>query len=97
MIEGIDVTQRIEFSSAKDTAEPKTIFVFRPLNREEQGGMSKLNMYDMLATCIVEIKNFNIKGTIREQLVSIKDNDVLIELIEKIGSINKITAVDQKN
>ena len=105
MIKGIDVNQRIEFISKFDTEEPKTVFVIRPLNGEEKSNMqeqgkvklSGTRMYDFLALTIVDIKNCQTEGTIREKLIAIKDDNVILELIKEIGAINNMTEQDEKN
>lgn len=36
MIQGLDISQRIEFSLSSDTTEPKTVFVLKPLTGPEK-------------------------------------------------------------
>jgi hypothetical protein len=105
MLKGINVNQRIEFVSSKDTEEPKTVFVLRPLTGEEKAnfnddGSIKLagtRIYDFLSLAVVEIKNYEVEGTVREKLVSIKDDSVIAEIINEIGKISNMTGQDQKN
>jgi hypothetical protein len=107
MLKGIDVNQRIEFTSQYDTEETKTVFVFRPLTSEEKNnlkspvdGSVKLMgtaIFDFLEKCIVEIRNFELGATIREKLVSIKDERVVAELITFGGSLSEMSGQDAKN
>lgn len=103
MIKGIDVNQRVEFSF-KDDVEPKTIFVFRPLDAAEQ--MEMVNddgtvnvggktIFPYLEKVIVEIKNFtttDVKLALRQIPPS-----RLPELIKFSGSLNSLSEQDQKN
>lgn len=106
MITGIDVNQRIEYVSKYDDGETKTVFVMRPLTGEERNNLSDENkevklvgtkIYDFLEKCIVEIRNFSIQGTIRQQLNSIMDEKVIVELITEGGKLSNMTRQDQKN
>ena len=106
MIRGIDVNQRIEFVSQYDTDDPKTVFVFRPLTGEEKNnlfaGDDKVKLvgtqlFDLLAVCIVEVRNFGTDGTVREKLSSIKDQRVIAELVAQAAQINGMTEQDAKN
>lgn len=106
MIKGIDVNQRLEYVSKYDDAEPKTVFIFRPLTAEEKNNLSddsgtvKLvgtKIFDFLEKTIVEIRNFPIAGTIREQLNSISDENIVVELIQESGKLSNMTRQDQKN
>ena len=107
MLKGLDLKQRIEFSSSKDTADPKTIFVMRPLSGEEQEnfkdpGTNKIKLagtkiYDFLAAAIVEIKNFDGDGDVRSKLVTITDSEILAELIGECGKLSNMSKADEKN
>jgi hypothetical protein len=103
MIKGIDVNQRIEFSFVDDI-EPKTIFVFRPLDSVEQmemvseDGSVKIggkDIFPYLEKVIVDVKNFttnDVKAALR-QVPPVK----LAELIKFSGTINNVSGQDQKN
>ena len=107
MLKGLNMSQRIEFSSVTDTSDPKTIFVLRPLSGEEQenfkdaeGNKLKLSgtkIYDFLSTAVVEIKNFDIAGSVREQLNTITDSNILAELIREAANLSQMLKDDQKN
>jgi hypothetical protein len=98
MLEGIDVGQRINFTSKKDKTEPKTVFVLRPLS-----GIDRLNILQSvdssvqtaLETSIVEIKNNN--NISKEDYIKTLDLSVLDELMEKINNISNIKDDDEKN
>ena len=108
MIKGIDVNQRIEFSSVNDTDEVKTMFIFRPLTSGEmmnlvtdgEGNQVQLTgpkLFEFLAMAIVEIKNYsNSKDSIIETLKTLPMT-VLTELIKESTRINNVTGADQKN
>lgn len=106
MIRGININQRVEFVSAYDEGEPKTIFVFKPLTAEQKNNLAddsgnvKLvgtKIFDFLELTIAEIRNFPIAGTIRDQLNSISDEKVIVELIQEAGKFSNMTRQDQKN
>lgn len=105
MLKGININQRIEFISSKDNGEPKTIFVLKPLTGEDKANfcdngevkLSGTKLYDFIVSSIVEIKNFDIDGSIRDKLVAIEDDAVIAELVTEIGRINNMTRQDQKN
>lgn len=106
MIKGIDPKQRIEFVSQYDDGETKTVFVLRPLTAEERNNiqddngkirLSGTRIFDFLEMAVVEIRNFPINGTLREQLNSIQDERVIIELISESGKLSNMTRQDQKN
>ena len=105
MLKGLDINRRIEFVSSKDTAEPKTVFVLKPLSGEDRANfldngtvrLSGTKMYDFLETSVVEIRNFDIEGDIRKKLISIEDDEVIAELVNEIGKISNMTRQDQKN
>ena len=108
MIKGIDVNQRIPFSSVNDTDEVKTVFIFQPMTAEallnyvggDQGGTLALSgdkLFDFLAMSIVEIQGYDqMRGTIKETLKTLPIL-VITELVTESGKINKITGTDQKN
>lgn len=106
MIKGIDVNQRIEFSSVNDADEPKTIFVFRPLTAAEMmelvsdsdGNEVKLvgaKIFNFLEKCIVEVKNYP-AGEIKDVLSTLP-MEVITELIKEMDRINKMSRQDSKN
>lgn len=103
MIKGIDINQRIEFSFADDV-DPKTIFVFRPLDSAEQMEMVNndgtvniggKNIFPYLEKVIVEVKNFitnDVKAAIRQVPL-----EKLAELIKFSATVNNLSEQDQKN
>lgn len=106
MLKGIDLNQRIEFSSKSDDSEPKTIFVFKPMDTEamlkfsadSQNGQLKITgtkVFDFLELSIIEINNYQ-EGKISDLLRTFPIS-VIAELVEEAGSINKMTGTDQKN
>lgn len=105
MIKGLNMNQRVEYIPLYDNDEPKTVFVLRPINGEERSNfqddgklrLTGTKIYDFLSCGVVEIRNFAIEGTIREKLVSIKDDRIIAELIEKVGELSEMTRQDQKN
>jgi hypothetical protein len=105
MLKVIDVNQRIEFVSKYDNDEIKTVFVLKPLTGEDRANffdngtatLSGTKLYDYLSSAVVEIKNIDGDGNIRSKLVSIKDDNVIAELVTKIGEMNNMTRQDQKN
>lgn len=106
MIRGIDVNQRVEYVSQYDDGDTKTIFVLRPLTGEEKNNLSDENkevklvgtkIFDFLEKCVVEIKNFPISGTVRQQLNAIGDERIIVELITECGKLNNMSRQDQKN
>ena len=107
MLKGIDVNQRVEFSSKNDTSEPKTIFVFSPLSGIQmidmsgmfKDGMAKLTgdaIVQFLSKCIVEIKNFE-GETEKIKILNSLNPSVIGELIEEAGKLNNLTAQEAKN
>lgn len=106
MLKGININERIEYVSKYDDAEPKTVFVFRPLSVEEKNNLVDENgkvklvgtkIFDFLEKTVVEIKNFSIQGTIREQLNSLSDDNVIVELIQEAGKLSNMSRQEQKN
>ena len=107
MLKGIDINQRIEFSSKSDDSEPKTIFIFKPMSAEDMlnfagdgdNGQLKLSgskIFSFLEMSIVEIKNYEPVGTVASILRTLPPM-VITELVQESASINKITGQDQKN
>lgn len=99
MLEGIDVSQRIEFVSTKDKTEPKTVFVLRPLSGIDRINIrqnsSKSAIEAILETSIVEIrhgKDLSVKDYIKTL-----DIDVINEIVGKINDISDIKDDDRKN
>lgn len=109
MLKGIDVSQRVEFSSAEDKDEPKTIFVLKPLNALEL--MEIVSLIDttgkslsaeyiaaLLGKSLVEIKNPDLKdvGEIADFIMSLSFT-ILMELVTETNTINKLSDVEVKN
>lgn len=104
MIKGIDINQRVNFSFPDDTEEPKTIFVFRPLDSVEQmelvndDGTVKIggkDVFPYLEKVIVEVRNFattDVKAALRQV-----PPGKLAELIKFSGTMNNLSGQDQKN
>jgi len=101
----IDISQRYEITLADDE-EPKTIFVMRPLTGLEMINLSSFivngnlqltedNIYTILSKSIVDIKNFDVEGSIDQKIKSLSVNDIT-ELVLKVGEINNITDSDKK-
>lgn len=107
MLKGISVNERVELVSEFDDSEPKTIFVIRPLNGEERQNFlnpadDKIHLvgtrlYDFLEIAVVEIRNYDLGTTVREKLVSLKDDRVITWLIKEAGKLNNMTEQDAKN
>lgn len=100
MLKGIDTRQRIEFISKKDTSEPKTIIVLKPLLSLDKLSIvsetdQKKSILAYLKNSIVEVKNYHTQN-VMETIESLSD-DVLSELITEINKINNITAEETKN
>ncbi len=95
MLQGIDINQRIEFISAYDTTDPKTVFVFKPLSGFEMIKLSEsgLDIQQFLQKTIAEIHGVEDKDKFLTSL-SVK---ILAELINKANEINKITEQEIKN
>lgn len=107
MITGIDVNQRIEFSLAEDLSEPKTIFIFKPMTGADMmklsdgvdGNQLKFSgekLFDLLEIAIVEIRNFEPAGTVREILKSLPPM-AFTQIVNQAISINRLTGQDIKN
>jgi len=98
MIQGIDINQRIEFVSKRDTTEPKTVFIFKPLS-----GFEMLKVQETID------ENQKIKKFISETVVSISGVEdknqfieslpitILGELLEKANEINSFSETEIKN
>lgn len=102
MLKGIDIRQRIEFSSSLDTNEPKTIFVLKPLTSLETTHFSTLHDDDQLSalrfyikSSIVQIKNFETEDV--DEAINLLDSTTLGELLTEINKINKVSKDDVKN
>ena len=109
MLTGVDLSQRIEFSSKTDTSDPKTVFIIRPLSGVEvldlakfltgnQLHLDKSYVVELLGGAVVEVKNPDITGRekIVEFIVSLSPT-VLMELVGETGRINNLTGQEQKN
>lgn len=95
MIQGIDVNQRIEFVSEKDSSEPKTVFIFKPLSGFEMldvqdGG---LDLKRFIKRTIIEVKGVEDKDLFLESLPL----SIVGELIKKANEVNKLTEEETKN
>lgn len=100
MLQGIDVSQRIEFSSVSDTGEPKTVFVLKPLSGLEMlefSGGGTDDIKKMIIKSIVEVKNFSKDGISIEEVVGSLNLSVVGELINKINYLNNLSRQDEKN
>lgn len=106
MLKGIDIDQRIEFSSKLDKDDTKTIFIFKPLSALEMMNLSSASddgqlkltgtkIFDYLEMCIVEIKNYRLTN-VRDALVTLSA-PVLTELITEATRINNVSEQDSKN
>lgn len=97
MLVGIDLTQRIEFTSKDDKTEPKTIFILKPLSARERMSMSNKDeiLFDMVNTSVVEIRNCNDKT--KEEYLESLPLDTLVEIGMKVNNISGITDDDKKN
>ena len=106
MIEGLNIKNTIEFTSKNDVSDPKTVFVLRPLKAHEildagnvsDGKMRLSGQYvvQMIESSVVEIRNYNTEGTIREKVESLPLS-VMTELINKISEINNLSEKEAKN
>ncbi len=96
MLKGIDINQKIEFSSKTDKEETKTIFVLKPLSGIQ---MLEINgIVSLLLEAIFEIKNPDVLGKDDiEKYLNTCSTGVLTELIDEINKINKITDDESKN
>lgn len=102
MLKGIDIKQRIEFVSEKDTDEPKTVFVLRPLTSLEklnfatasqENQSAGLEMY--LRKSIVEVRNFHV-SEIGEVIDSLPP-ETLGEIMIELNKINELSKNETKN
>lgn len=98
MLKGIDTNQRIEFSYSKDTEEPRTIFVLRPLSGAEMLEFTgtTAEIVKMVELSLVEVKNYPTGGTPAEILKTL-ELGVLGELIKKVNEICRLSEQDAKN
>lgn len=109
MLKGVDLSQRIDFSSKEDRGDQKTVFIMRPLSGIEMldiskhvdGGQLRLTkeyILEMLELAVVEIKNPDKKKEeeIKEFILSLSPS-ILMELVAEAGKINKFTENDEKN
>jgi hypothetical protein len=107
MLKGIDINQRIEFTLSEDTSEPKTVFVFKPITGSDmlklsegmEGGQLKLSgekLFDLLEMTIVEVKNFEPTGAVRDIIKSLPPM-VFTKVVSEAIAINRLTEQDSKN
>lgn len=109
MIEALDINERIEYTLKADKGDPKTIFVFRPLDSVEQMGLVEKDgsvkqggefIFPYLEKVIVEVKNFNFRGQpiteVKDILPKIKP-DYLAELCKFSRNLNGIPEQEAKN
>lgn len=101
MLKGIDVNQRIEYVSKKDTDEEKTVFVFKPLSGMDmldmQSVMTEMNSNSVtkfLKSSIAEIKNYTTDNV--EDALKTLPADILAELVEEAVKVNNLTDEDKK-
>ena len=109
MLKGIDLSQRIEFSSKEDKGDQKTIFVIRPLSGVEmldvakhvdngQLRLTKEYVMDVLGMTIVEVKNPSKKTNDEiKEFVSSLTPSIIMELVTEAGNINKFSGEEEKN
>ena len=112
MLTAINVAQRIEFSSPRDTGETKTIFILRPLSglemlefrqfvKDGQINISGDYIVKLLNMSIVEVKNLNgLENRDHmdiEKVLKILDIQIITELIAEIGKLNNLREQDRKN
>lgn len=108
MIEGIDLNLRVEFVSKDDKADPKTVFVLRPLSGSEKinlsgfysrGKLSLTGSYllDVLRKCVVETKNPDLKNEELGEYLERLPSDIIVELGEKITDLVDVTDDERKN
>lgn len=111
MIEGIDVSQRIEFTSKEDTKEPKTAFILRPLKGFEAVSFSRFiknnklelsgeYIEELLLKSIVEVKNPPKKAGEDPSVKAVIDclsSSVIMELVMRIWSIKNLSEQERKN
>lgn len=108
MLKGIDLSQRIEYSS-KDDSDPKTIFILKPMTGLQmletskflKGNEMKINgeyIKTLLGGCIDEVKNPDLKE-VAGILAFIEGlaPTVLMELVLEVSSVNKLTDDEVKN
>ena len=99
MLTGINVNERVEFSSKFDKNDPKTVFILRPLTGLEMLKFSSGSIEDivkMVEASIVSVTDFSGAKEIRDVINSLQMN-VLGEVIQAINAINKVTEQDVKN
>jgi len=97
MLKGIDIDQRIKFTSKFDTSEPKTEFTLKPLSGVDMINSKEENpVLGLLGSSILEIKNFDGKKD-KEEIIKSLPTNVFNELMEEINNINNITDDDKKN
>lgn len=109
MLKGTDVSQRVEFSSAEDKSDPKTIFVLRPLNALEAFEVArKMDMETqsltpeyviaLLGKAVVEIKNPDLKEAqeVFDFVVSLPIT-ILLEIVTEANTLNKLSDEETKN
>lgn len=97
MITGIDVNQKIEFTSSFDTNEPKTIFVIKPFSGIDKIELNGKGMAEILDKAIIEIKNLPEGKNKLDFIKSIESPDVIAQLLEQVANINNITRQEAKN
>jgi hypothetical protein len=109
MLQGMDINQRVEFTSSADKTTPKTKFILKPLTASEmlettkyvQGGKLELNqdyVMDLLDKSIVEIKNPDIKEKDKiNAFINSLTPVILVELINKVTSLNRLSEDEEKN
>ncbi len=100
MLQGIDVSQRIEFVSRYDSSEPKTTFHFKPLSGSEmfslQGGDKDSFVMKALNQSVVQIDNMP-KGQNKKKFLESLPVNILNELFIRFNEINNISEDEEKN
>lgn len=103
MIQGIDVTQRIEFVDPNDTGDPKTVFVLRPLTASEILTLrysttdNAMRIFNTIKASIVEAKNYFKSFEDKDKLVDSLPMNLITSLSLKIAEINHLQAEEIKN
>ena len=101
MLQGININERITFTSSEDT-DPKTEIIIRPLSGFEMMNLSVLfqggKFCSIILKSVVEIKNPDISEKEEvEKYISSLSVEILTVLMESITSINNVSDDEAKN
>src|SRR3990167_1626321 len=99
MIEGLSLSERIEFTSSKDT-DPKTVFVLKPLSGLDRIDLSSnmragervLNSASarlVLELSIVEVRNWKEEKQVKE-IIEVLPAEIITELLDRIVNLNQL-------